>query len=449
MSQPVWAGDLLVGRAEVDITPPVGMPMGAQFYNLVSTGRHDDLHSKAVVMEKDGVRVALVACDLVGIPAHISQAARQMIEKASGLKADRVMITATLAHTSAQMYPIIPEDVPPKTTKIAEEFFATLPGKIAESVRLAETSLIPGRAWAAVGREDSLSFNRRFLMKDGTVRFNPGKLNPEIIRSVGPIDPDVAVVYFDSFDAQPLATYVNFPMHVDTVGGTLFSADYPLTLGKLLSEVKGPQMLSIFTIGTAGNINHINVENGARQNGHEEAARIGITLASEVMKTYARMKSPITGPIKISREIVKLSVPELKSDDAERARAVVEQSRKPGAGEPTLLDMVQAFRVLNVAKRQGKPIEAEVQVITLGDEIAWVGLPGEPFVELGIAIKLASPYPTTIICELANDSIGYIPDRKGFAEGALESIGAQCTPGAGEALVEVATRLLVETFHRR
>lgn len=65
----VWAGDLRVGRAEIDITPPVGMPMGAQFYYRLSTGRHDDLHAKALVMEKDGVRVALVACDLVGIPA--------------------------------------------------------------------------------------------------------------------------------------------------------------------------------------------------------------------------------------------------------------------------------------------------------------------------------------------------------------------------------------------
>ena len=101
-----------------------------------------------------------------------------------------------------------------------------------------------------------------------------------------------------------------------------------------------------------------------------------------------------------------------------------------------------------MAERNGKPIEAEVQVITLGDELAWVGLPGEPFVELGMAIKLASPYPTTIICELANDSIGYIPDRKGFADGALETLGAQCTPGSGEALVEAATRLLVEAFHR-
>ena len=443
-----WAGDLRVGRAEADITPPVGMPVGGLFYLRLSTGRHDDLHAKALVMEKDGVKVALVACDLIGVPARIARSARQLIEKTSGLPGDRVMISGTHTHTGPEMDPVILESAEKETAKIIEEYFATLPAKIAESVKLAEANLTPARAWAAVGRENSLSFNRRFLMKDGTVRFNPGKLNPDIVRPVGPIDPDVAVVYFDSPDSQPLATYVNFPMHLDTVGGMSFSADYPLTLGKLLREVKGPHMLTVFTIGTAGNINHLDVKSGARQNDHEEAARIGMVLASEVLKTYARLKSPITGPLKVSRDFVKLPVPELKPGEVERSRAVVERSRIPGPGGPAFLETVRAFTVLHVAEFQGKPIEAEVQVITLGDEVAWVGLPGEIFVELGKAIKLASPYPTTIICELSNDSIDYVPNRKAFAEGAYEVITAQCTPGSGEALVEAATRLLVEAFHR-
>ena len=134
----VWAGDLRVGRAEVDLTPPVGMPIGGQFYYLLSTGRHDDLHAKALVMEKDGVRVAVVACDLVGIPARIAKFARQSIEKTSGLPADRVMISATLTHNGPQMYPIIPSTVQPQTAKIIEEYFASLtlsailPGRMAK-----------------------------------------------------------------------------------------------------------------------------------------------------------------------------------------------------------------------------------------------------------------------------------------------------------------------------
>ena len=38
-------------------------------------------------------------------------------------------------------------------------------------------------------QEDRVSFNRRFHLKDGTVRFNPGVRNPAIVRAAGPINP--------------------------------------------------------------------------------------------------------------------------------------------------------------------------------------------------------------------------------------------------------------------
>ena len=135
---PAWADDLRVGRAEVNITPPLGMPMGGLFYIRLSTGGHDDLHAKALVLEKDGVKMALVACDLVGMPARIVQATRQLIEKTSGLQGDRVMISGTHTHTGPEMDPIILAGVQKETSKIVEEYFASLPVKIAECVRLAE-----------------------------------------------------------------------------------------------------------------------------------------------------------------------------------------------------------------------------------------------------------------------------------------------------------------------
>jgi hypothetical protein len=57
-----------------------------------------------------------------------------------------------------------------------------------------------------------------------------------------------------------------------------------------------------------------------------------------------------------------------------------------------LQDLVRAFKIVEVAERSGRPLEAEVQVITLGDRLAWVGLPGEIFTELGMMIKLGSPF---------------------------------------------------------
>jgi len=440
------AGELRLGRGAVRITPPVGMPMGGYFALRLATGTHDDLYAKALVLEKEGVKAAIVACDLESIPQKSADSARDLIQKTTSLRGENVMISTTHAHTGPEMSQLFLAWAEGKPAEVAREYHQSLPGKIAEAVRLADQNLQPARVWTAAGHEDSISFNRRFLMKDGTARFNPGKLNPEIVRPLGPIDPAVPVVYFDSPEGKPLATYVNFALHLDTVGGAEFSADYPYTLGKLLAGAKGPDMLTVFTIGTAGNINHFDVTSPAAQQGHEEAARIGTVLASEVLRTLQKLKPAKEGPIQIRREIVKLPLYELKLGEIETARAVYERVRKNGPEAAEFLETVQAFKVLAVAAYKDKLLEAEVQVITLGDQVAWVALPGEIFVELGLALKTASPFPQTIVAELAHDMIDYIPNRKAYAEGAYEVVNSRCQPGAGEMLVDAATRLLIESY---
>ena len=204
-------------------------------------------------------------------------------------------------------------------------------------------------------------------------------------------------------------------------------------------------MLTVFAIGTAGNINHINVKSSEPQSSPQEAARIGTILASEVLKTYPRL-TPVEGPLLVRREVIKLPVQELQPGEVEKSQEIATRLIKEGPENFAFLDLVHAFKVLWVAEYQGKPIDAEVQVIALGNDLAWVGLPGEVFVELGMAIKEASPFRYTIVNELSGDVIDYVPDRKAFAEGAYEVVNSLCAPGGGEALVDAATRLLIEAY---
>jgi len=311
-------------------------------------------------------------------------------------------------------------------------------------VRLAASRLQPARAAVATGREEHLSFNRRFFMSDGTVGWNPGKLNPKIVRPAGPIDPDVGVVLLEAprekFPAEPLATYVNFAMHPDTVGGEYFSADYPGTLSRILAAYKGAAMLTLFANGTCGNINHIDVQWAGAQKGPQEAHRIGTVLAAAVFQAYKQLQPVKERPLRAQSEIVKLPLPEIKPEDVEKARATVKRySMKDNSG---FMEKVQAFKALDVAAREGKPLEVEVQAIALGDDLAWVSLPGEIFVELGLAIKQASPFRYTMIAELANGSIGYIPNREAYPQGNYEVVSARCAAGSGEMLVDAALRLL-------
>ena len=441
------AGGLRVGAAAVVITPAVGSPMAGYYSARAMEGVEDELYAKALVLEQDGAKAALVVCDLISMPRPIAEAARQKVREAVGIPPQLVMISATHTHTG----PVLPSgssrdpsDEGPAGAK-AKQYVQTLPDLIAKAVQDADAKLTSARAWAGEGSEPFLPFCRRFFMKDGTVGWNPGKFNPNIIEPVGPTDPSVPVIFFDAPVAddprrgRPLATYVNFAMHLDTVGGLRASADYPYTLGTLLGRAKGPEMLTVFSIGAAGDINHINVKSADPQRGPGEAARIGTILAAEVLKTYERLEPVKTaGPRGLS-EIVPLPLAPITEGEVEQARKT---AVKFGKDEPKFLEKVHAFKVLDVAAKQGKPLEAEVQVITLGNDLAWVGLPGEIFVELGMEIKHRSPFRRTIVVELANGSVGYVPTRRAYEQGNYEVISARCAAGSGEQLVETALRLL-------
>ena len=115
---------------------------------------------------------------------------------------------------------------------------------------------------------------------------------------------------------------------------------------------------------------------------------------------------------------------------------------KVGTRELPFLGQVEACRRLAVHKRGAATMKHEVQVLRLGRELAVVGLPGEVFVELGQAVKKASPFQTTLVIELAQDCPAYVPTRKAFAEGSYETVNTHVTSGGGERLAETACELL-------
>jgi len=433
-------GVIQVGTGAVVITPPQGTPMAGYYSARGSEGVIDDLYAKAMVLDDGQTRVALVSCDLIGIPANVVGAAREKITAATSLPGEHVLISSSHTHTG----PVLRRDsrrdeMDGGTSDLAQQYTNGLPEKIAQAVAEAMKNLRPCRLAYARQQEHELSFCRRFWMKDGTVGWNPGKLNPNIIRPINPIDPDVLVLYVETTEKAPVAAYVNFALHCDTVGGTLISADYPGVLAKRLADYKGPQFVTLFGNGTCGDINHINVQWADRQKGPEEAGRIGTILAGDVMKALMKLQPISDTRVAVRREIVTLPLAPITEDDVKRAKEIVAQGSKA-----PFLDQVFAYKVLDVAERNGQPLEAEVQVIVLGQEVAWVALPGEIFADLGLSIKAVSPFRQTFVVELANGSLGYIPNRSAYAEGQYEVVSARCAEGSGEMLVNAALRLLTE-----
>ena len=279
------AGDLRVGAGAVTITPPVGTPMAGYYSERGAQGIHDDLHAKAIVLEQGGTTAGLVALDLIAAPRDLVDDARAAIERVCRVRGANVMISATHSHTG----PVV--DTNNRfggKSDLVKSYRAGLPAKIAEAVRLAESRLAPVTVFTARGRETSIAFNRRFHMKDGTVGWNPGKGNPNILKAAGTVDPDVPVLFFETADRKPVATYVNYAVHLDNIGEPLISADMPATLSRCLADFKGPEMITLFTAGCCGDVNHIDVHWKEPQRGFGNPARMGTILAGEVLRMASR-----------------------------------------------------------------------------------------------------------------------------------------------------------------
>ena len=121
-----------------------------------------------------------------------------------------------------------------------------------------------------------------------------------------------------------------------------------------------------------------------------------------------------------------------------------ENIKKVGTRELSFLEQVEAYNILAIEMRHSRTIPLEVQVFRLSRDVAIVGLPGEVFVDLGLAIKRASPFAHTLVIELCQDAPGYIPTKKAFAEGSYETVNSRIAPGGGEKMAEATIQLLNE-----
>ena len=218
-----------VGASAVEITPPDGEML-------------DPLRARALVFLQDNEKAALIVCDLISVSRDLTDQVRRLGEKQTGIPAENICLAATHTHNGRQGCENLTE-------------------RIVQALKQAQAAARPVSLHASVVlQQEPISFNRRFLMKDGTVRFNPGFLNPDIVRPVGPVDPEVGVVLFrEVVDSRSKAAIVNYALHACTVGRSGWSADFPCYLERSLQAEIGSEFLCGFAAGACGDVNHFDV----------------------------------------------------------------------------------------------------------------------------------------------------------------------------------------------
>lgn len=427
------AGDVEAGFGVADITPEPGMEMPGGFARRLGKGVRDPLLAVACVVTDGKTPVALVGIDALFVGKSTVQAARERIEKATGIPGANVLVGASHTHSGGPIVGCLgSEENPAYAEKVAQG--------IAAAVEQAWKARQKVEIGIGLGKEDAIQFNRRFLMRDGREITHPGKPgtknHDQIVKPAGPIDPDVGVLAARKPKGAVTGVVVNFACHCTVVGGADFSADYVYFLRKHLQARYGAETPVVFLVGPSGDITQVDNLSTAREFGPEHADMMGQKLAAEAARTINRMAWLTELTTAAAIEAVPCRIRPEPDAEAER----------PAFGLGSGQDQVYASERKRVAEeRERTPVLAcEVQGLRIGPlGIATNG--AEYFCEYGLRIKAASRHKFTWVVQLANEYIGYVPTAQAFVGGGYEPRTARSSkmaPETGQRLVEGALRAL-------
>ena len=440
---------LRIGVARVDYTPALGLPLMGNFRDdYGARGIHDPLYSRALVFQNSaGRKVALLSLDICMIDRNNTSLMRRSIASQTDLRPENIIIAATHTHSGPAAMRL---GSLPKADDAAVEKFLT---KAATAAVLANQQLRPSRLTIGATTESRVSFNRRLRCKDGQTHMNWEGLDPSfVIEPLGPIDPQVTTLVIEQ-DGKPAAGLVNFALHPAILAGDnwLYSADYPGYLAESLARLTGGDFLTFFFNGCCGNVNHIDYTDKTQGRGYAMTQRVGYLLGVAAAEARARA-TPVGGSeVAISREMVRLKRLKISEEQVRWSEEGVRKAKEhPARGQVDgLPDEHYARTWLEMHRKQGDDDLVEVCALRLGD-VGIVTFPGEMFCEFGLQVKRQSPTKHTLVIELANDEIGYLPTHEAFAQGGYEPTTGTTLyeKGAGEELTASALGQLHRLFSR-
>ncbi len=441
---------LQIGIAEVNYTPGIGLDLVGNYRgdDYASRGVHDSLYAKALVAsDGKGQKVAILSIDICLLPKEPVDFMRNYIASNTDIKPENVMIMSTHTHSGP------PSDL---TAPKAKEYLT----RAASAVIVANNNLKPTVVSVGKSQENRISHNRRLKCKDGTTHMCWEKFEPGyVIEPWGGIDPEVITLSFEQ-EGREAGVLVNFGCHATTLTGDnwLYTADYPGYLAEAIKKVKGKDYKSLFCNGCCGNVTQVDYRIGFPST-YQECQRIGYILAVASLEAMRSSKPVSTDQVAVSREMVPINRINISDEQlawAEKLMKKVEKEGMPPIQKDGMPDAYYAKEWIRLRKEQEITDSAEVMVIRIGD-VAFAGLPGEMFNELGKDIKAKSPCKNTIVTGLTNDERSYFPTEVSFTQGPKGFTpyitGYETTPGStlyepgsGEKLAESAINQLNRLF---
>lgn len=428
------------GLSSVCITPKLGTKLIGQPEQLEADGKYTDLYARSLYLHSRAEDIIIISCDLLCLPKEIMDHLRKEIGKKTGVRFENIIIHTTHTHAGPSITSLFNEDnVDPEVSRIIFE------GIIESGIQSFKNKR---RGAVSFGKDyrDDLAFNRRYVMRDGSVELHPHKDDPNILKPEGSNDPEINVIIIRDENNVPAGVLANFSCHLTSLerDNRKFSADFPAFAEEYLREDLGNEDFTlIYLNGPCGNICPVNVES-------KESVEVGIEHTKNMGKKFSEsvrmaMKSdePLdeyTSIITLYREI-KIPIRTITEEMIREAEETVKQYRGKSFEVKNVANYgVESYRdteVISANKfletdfwknaaagellklhdryRDDNHETVPLSVAKLG-EIFIATVPAELFVEFSLKIKetFKDKYRLVLVVELANGWVGYVPTKKAF-----------------------------------
>ena len=445
-----------VGYAKVNINPMLGIAVRGYYIPRYAKGFLDDLEAHALALSLGEETILLISVDTCAFDGDQAQNYIGQIGKAVGVPSQNIFLSATHTHTGPLLTP---------TDRFAADNDLVLTYADFLGQRLVDVALmaLADRKNAKMGfiqgwAPERVAYIRRYKMKDGSTMTCPPVNDPNIDHPIGELDQRVHVLRFDQEGGDSIVL-VNYGLHADTVNGELISSDWPgwmqRTLDKALDGVK-----CIFFNGAEGDVGSTHVfPSGGDMNDTEisfdnemkspgMARFVGRALAGTVLQVYDKVEYVPVDTLRILHRTV--HVPANVPDPADMPKArLYKQLHEEGRDEEIPFTAMELTTVVAEAYRMCS-LENGPDSFSIGltgvqiGPVALVGIPGEPFTDVGVGIKEAEGWAAVMPCCLTNGNEGYFPMQSAFDEGGYEARASRFKGGVAEAIIAGGKVLLDE-----
>ena len=457
---------LQAGVARADITPPVGIAhanWGAQAHERAA-GVDLPMWATALALSDGTTTTVLVDLDISGLRAEDAAAVRQAVADRTGLPVAAIRLAYTHTHSGPSTSPSggwVKGGV-----ELIAGYLESVAAKVAGVAWEACNYLQPVRVAAGSGTS-AIAVNRRYVTPDGTVVVGHDW--------EGPVDHEIKVVRIDDLNEQPLAVLVNYACHPIIVGpyNDLITPDYPGVVKRVVEEATGAKCL--FLQGAAGDVGPVegctsqtplavyrklgtrlgyaaasvavNLETVQKQDHYVRTLESGAPLGVFELEALPAEDVVLRVATRAMQMPLKEHPPFAVADAEARAAAdELQRLRRDGSEDDVRWAGMLAKRARSRAERartyHGKShIALELHAIRIND-IVMMGMPGEPFVEIGLAVKAGSPFAHTLFSGYSNVGGAYIPVASAYSVGGYEVDSTPFTPNAAQVVIDESLALL-------